>query len=306
MTAPLPPPPDAAAAFYARGQTITAALLLAFRALWGRFDPRDVNRSFGTLLPDLVAILAAGQISAARAAIGYVPELLAERGAEAPAVAAVRPIAFVGASSGVTLPQMLDTVRLRALYASGRGAGLDELSAQTLAQLEGIVQTQVADAARQATAAEMGVRPAVTGWVRMLNPPACGRCAILAGRFYRWSDSFQRHPRCDCRHIPTTDPEPDSLVVDPRAYFDSLAPAEQDRRFGAAVAQAIRDGADIARAVNATGRRAGMASVQGGVKLTPEAARRGRLRLTPEGIYRLASGRAEAIRLLEVHGYINR
>ncbi len=199
---------------------------------------------------------------------------------------------------------MLDTVRLRALYASGRGAGLDELAARTFTQLEGIVQTQVADAARQATAAEMGVRPAVTGWVRMLNPPACGRCAILAGRFYRWSQGFARHPRCDCRHIPTTDRDPDGLVSDPRAYFDSLPAPEQNRRFGGPVAQAIRDGADMARAVNATGRRSGMTSVQGGIKLTTEAAQRGRLRLTPEGIYRLASDRDEAIRLLRVHGYI--
>lgn len=250
-------------------------------------------------------MLAAGQVSAARSASQYVPAVLAEVGAEAPPVAGVRPIAFVGASSGVTLPQMLDTVRLRALYAAGHGVSVNDIQPQTLTMLEGIVQTQVADAARQATASEMGVRPAVVGWTRMLNPPACGRCAILAGRVYRWSEGFQRHPRCDCRHIPTTDAEPDGLVSDPRAYFDSLAPVEQDRRFGASVAQAIREGADMARAVNATGRRAGMTSVQGGVKVTPEAAQRGRLRLTPEAIYRLASDRDEAIRLLEVYGYIN-
>src|SRR5690348_18342012 len=36
----------------------------------------------------------------------------------------------------------------------------------------------------------------------LLNPPSCQRCAILAGRWYRWSQGFLRHPRCDCVNLP--------------------------------------------------------------------------------------------------------
>ena len=81
--------------------------------------------------------------------------------------------------------------------------------------------------------------------------------------------------------------------------------AEQDRVFGKAGAQAIRDGADIARVVNA---RRGMYTA-GGLRLTREATTRrgiGRpVRLMPEEIYRQANGnRGEALRLLRLHGYI--
>lgn len=35
------------------------------------------------------------------------------------------------------------------------------------------------------------------GYVRMLTPPSsCDRCVILAGRWYRWNQGFERHPMC--------------------------------------------------------------------------------------------------------------
>src|SRR5690606_25895161 len=115
------------------------------------------------------------------------------------------------------------------------------------------------DVARQSEAVAIAARPAVTGYVRMVNPPSCSRCAVLAGRFYRWNDGFQRHPRCDCRHVPTTEANAGDIVTAPRDYFDSLDAAEQDRIFTQAGAEAIRLGADPAQVVNA---RRGMAYAQ--------------------------------------------
>lgn len=98
--------------------------------------------------------------------------------------------------------------------------------------------------------------------------------------------------------------------------------AEQDRVFGKAGAQAIRDGADIARVVNArrgmttaadpSGRRRLVRDERGLFTTTEATTRRGRLpgqvagaRLMPESIYEIAKGdRDEAIRLLRAHGYI--
>lgn len=309
MTAPTQAPPEAAATFYEQGQAITAAVLLAMQNAWPQFDPRNIDASFARLLAALVGSIASGQVAAARTATAYVPRLLQELGVEAPAVARPRPVAFIGASSGVTLPQMLDTARLRALSVAAGGAGPDVVAASTLSLVQGMGRTQVADAARQATAVEMAARPAIKGYVRVLNPPACSRCVLLAGREYRWNAGFQRHPGCDCRHLPVTVAADQGPLVDPRAYFDSLPRAEQDRVFTAAGAEAIREGADVGRVVNA---RSGMTTAQVGgrsVRATTVGTGRRRrrpLRLLPESIFDLADGdRNESIRLLRANGYIN-
>jgi hypothetical protein len=188
--------------------------------------------------------------------------------------------------------------------------------ASGLAQLEMIAVTQVQDAGRTAAGVAIAARPHVAGYVRHLRPPSCSRCAVLAGQFYRWNTGFLRHPRCDCRHVPVSSAELyRDEVTSPRAYFDSLSRAEQDRVFTNAGARAIRDGADLTQVVNA---RRGMrtANVYGReVRVTTEGTTRrgvaGKLldgrktpRLMPEQIYADATDRADAIRLLERHGYI--
>jgi hypothetical protein len=91
----------------------------------------------------------------------------------------------------------------------------------------------------------------VHGYVRMVSGSACSRCIILAGRFYRWSSGFERHPRCQCTNIPAVENRAGDLRTDPHAFFDHLTREQQDRRFGVADAQAIREGADINQVVNA-------------------------------------------------------
>ena len=152
------------------------------------------------------------------------------------------------------------------------------------------------------------VRPTVTTYVRMVNLPACSRCILLAGRSYRMETAFRRHPKCDCRHIPTVENLAGDVTTDPTAAFRTLTTEQQDRIFTKAGAQALRDGADMSRVVNA---RSGMSSAQvGGRRLRTTTAgprRRGMVRLMPESIYDLAGGdRKEALRLLQVHGYITR
>lgn len=108
------------------------------------------------------------------------------------------------------------------------------------------------------------------GWIRVLDPPSCGRCAILAGRFYKWSDGFLRHPNCDCKHMPVTVAAASGVTVDPDEYFASLSERDQDVLFGKANAEAIRAGADINQVVNATARKNGMYTADGGRRYTRE------------------------------------
>src|SRR5690606_6627480 len=104
-----------------------------------------------------------------------------------------------------------------------------------------------------------------SGYVRMVNPPCCPRCAILAGRWYRWSAGFQRHPRCDCVHIPSRESVAGDLRTDPEALFRE----GKIRGLTEAETQAIRDGADMARVVNV--KRSGIYTA-GGRRYTREAA----------------------------------
>jgi hypothetical protein len=118
--------------------------------------------------------------------------------------------------------------------------------------LELKVKTEIADAGRGAAGVDVATRAAV-GYVRMLNPPSCSRCSVLAGRFYRWNAGFNRHPGCDCIHVPSKGADAaksEGLIHDPYEYFGSLSAAEQDRIYTKAGAQAIRDGADISQVVN--------------------------------------------------------
>jgi hypothetical protein len=98
---------------------------------------------------------------------------------------------------------------------------------------------------------------------------------VLAGRVYRYSQGFLRHPNCDCVMLPTTVAAPD-LVQDPV----ELAKAGQIRGLSQADMLAIEQGADFGQVVNVRLRKAGLR--QAGKVL----ARRGKP--TPEGIYAAA------------------
>jgi hypothetical protein len=240
----------------------------------------------------LAQLIVAYQLLAAQQGAAAVPAVLAQQGLPTAASAAVASQALAGlTSAGYPLSTMFDTIT-------------------SPAQLAMLVASAVQDAGRNGASVRMAVTPSVTGYVRMLNPPSCSRCVVLAGKFYRWNEGFERHPQCDCRHIPTTENLAGDLTTDPMAYFESLTPAEQDETFGAAGAQAIRDGADMGRVVNAR-RNGGVRKAQLFGKSafttsvgTGRGGRRGP-RIMPETIYAIAGeDRAEAIRLLRVHGFI--
>lgn len=155
-----------------------------------------------------------------------------------------------------------------------------------------IVQTLVVDASRTARTVDMATRPAVTGYVRSLRPPSCSRCAILAGHVYRYSQGFQRHPRCDCLMTPTTDAIGPQLVTDPTEAFER----GQIRGLSRADIEAVQAGADLGRVVNVRSQAAGLTV---GSSVTVRAGR-----LTPQGCLMFASNREESLRLLRRHGYI--
>lgn len=218
---------------YARQKRIArAALIQARKARFGSVDR-------------LLLIVSTAQLMAAQDSADSVPYMLSEQGIRNRPAGEVSPAAFAGvASDGRDLGGLLEFLTLPQVAPY---------------QFDRAVLAQVQDAGRAASSAAIVSRPNVGGYVRMLVPPSCGRCAILAGKWFRWNQGFQRHPRCDCRHIPAAEDNAGSLTTDPRRYFDSLSGPEQERAFTVNGAKAIRDGADPIQVVNA---RAGMSTAQ--------------------------------------------
>ena len=130
---------------YRAEQRITIAGLIALRR--SRFDTLDA----------LVRAALGYQLLAAREASAAAPLMLAEQGINVSAEATTRPAGLAGwASDGRSLRGLLDYTR----DPSVTGPMFDR-----------IVSTQLQDVARQAAAIEMAVRPQVTSYARILNPP---------------------------------------------------------------------------------------------------------------------------------------
>jgi hypothetical protein len=220
--------------------------------------------------------------------------------------AALDPLAFAGRSFDVDA-DLRDVLRIApARVTALLRSGVSEPVALERGQrfLEMVTMTETADAGRAADqVALIGAEPADPGkvwnygWVRVIEPGACSRCAILAGRFYKWNEGFERHPACRCIHVPSRVATAGSLASDPRAYFNSLSLAERNRLFGKAVSEAIEAGGDMNRIVNA--------ATKGKVWIAGDGTRTKSGRRTPWQLIKDAAGdRAEATRLLRQFGYI--
>jgi hypothetical protein len=299
--------PDAAVAHYKQMQRLQALVVLAGAELWSEVSLADLSGSWAAQVPLLVPVLAGVQVKAAAAGASYGAQTLADQGLYEAPQHFVNPSAFGGlASDGRTLEGLLygAVPHVKTLIAGGMDP------AQALGQggkfLTTLTRTQVADAGRGAAGVDTATRNRVS-YVRMLNPPSCSRCSILAGRVYRWNAGFQRHPKCDCVHVQTTAraaAETEGLVHDPYEYFKSLSPEDQDRNYTKAGAQAIRDGGDIFQVVNS---RRGVKP--GGLITSEGTSKRGNFgrngpRLTPEAIYGKGLSREATLAELERFGYI--
>jgi hypothetical protein len=288
--------PQPAADHYQLQQRIGALVATVAGSLWARMDD-DFDAAWRQLEREILAIVTEGQEAAARTVGPYLEAVLFDtEQVDLPAGDLV-PTAFAGTSGdGRDLDTLLYGSVTTAKRAVEAGYATDEALARGGRWLTLTALTAVADANREAVQAGIGFRPAIAGWVRMLNPPSCSRCIILAGKWFRWNEGFQRHPRCDCRHIPAGEQLAGDLTTDPYEAFQSMTKAEQDREFGRIGARAIRDGGDIYRIVNIQQR--GLATARAAAKWgTPS-------RMTIDDIYRTAGNRTNAVRMMTEQGYI--
>lgn len=227
-----------ALAYYADTSLLSRQAIAVILALWRRLDAGDISGSWAALMPDAVAALVAAETVAAELADPYLSAVLDNSAAQA----AIDVGGMVEPSGSLLYRPAIET---KTLIGQGLDVGAALRSAEQ--RLAMYTQTSVADTARSSVAAGMAARPHVSGYYRVLRPPSCARCAILAGRHYRWNAGFKRHPRCDCVGLPVNKP-------DDRFEFDAHAAIAAGQVTGLSKAdlQAIVEhGANPAQVVNA-------------------------------------------------------
>lgn len=191
----LPGYPQAAREHYAAQEDLALRVRLAVRRLWEKVAVADLDGSWRAQRASVLALVSAAQYVAAESADPYLAAVLAEIHLPADPAGSVAPDLFAGvASDGRDLGTLLDEPLIGVKTRIGQGSDPNTAVASQGSRLEMLAQTMVQDAGRMAVGLAIASRPRVTGWVRMLNPPSCSRCALLAGRWYRWSSGFRRHP----------------------------------------------------------------------------------------------------------------
>lgn len=289
---------------------------------WKGVDPRRVRDSWNRTNADFLTLFATLQTRAASDAMDSSTLMLAEQGDYVRPDGIANPLAFgTGfAPSGIDLESYFDIPVTRTLSAIKSGMGESDAMTAGRATLRQMAMQAIEDTSISAMGVSITQRAGV-GYVRVESPDCCPRCAILAGKYFRHNNDFLRHPKCHGRTIPCKGKEKaekQGWITSPMDRFNNMSEEEQDKVFGHADAQAIRDGADIYQVVNA---HRGMRPIgRGNIRMTTsegtsrygwsrmirkyEYGQRQRRRLTPEGIYSFNLPREQTIELLKREGYI--
>lgn len=329
--------PSSAEAYGNEQRTEIGAAVSAVGRQWRKMGD-DFDVSYGRIAPTLLAITDIAQSRIADSAQVYIPAVLAETGQHS----AVKPRLKVNAASligtagdGMPVDSLLYGAVIHAKQLVGAGASSSSALVSSGSWLSTAVGTLLSDTGRASESLATQARP-VTGWVRMLTPPSCGRCVVLAGKRFKVNQGFLRHPGCDCRHIPASESIAGDLTIDPRAHFDSLDEAGQARLMGSkSNAAAVRDfDADMSQIINAY-RKGSLKTAQvygKTIKYTTEGTTRRGLgyksmsqadyiraggivkngrysalkapRLMPESIAKIATDKVDQERLLTLYGWI--
>lgn len=306
------------------------AAIAAVLRQWNRMSS-DFDSSYARIAPTLLAIVQTAQARIALQAAAYIPAVLEETGQTAALVAAAQTntAAMVGITgTGARVADTLAIATIRAKSAVEAGQTATQALGTASDWLTGTVGTIFSDTGRTIESVSMATRP-VGGYVRMLNPPSCARCVVQAGKWFRKNQGFERHPECDCRHIPASEAVAEDIRINPNDYFDSLDDAGKLKLAGSqANLRALEDGADLTQIINAYRRTDGM--IVAGVSpikrnrlgdryTTEGTTRRGaagqqqaalrrngpsQLRLMPASIYKAAKDQEDVLRLLRLYGWI--
>src|SRR5690625_1004804 len=188
--------PKAAIDYYNRLDRLGAKANRAARKAWRNVDRDHISDSWALASRELTVAVTAGQAEAAALGASYGASTIAAQGVYTPPDDWVVPQAFAGVSpNGFPAHQALQSPAPRALKQLSQGRDIDSVMRSGLVMAGAVAQTMVIEAGRAAASVDTFARPGV-GYTRMVNPGACDRRILLAGRFYRSNQGFLRHPNC--------------------------------------------------------------------------------------------------------------
>lgn len=263
-----------------RSDSATAKLL----RLWRRVPVDDLDAGWDAVAVDMSAVVSGAVVQNAVASGRMVSAVARADGVAAGDV--VVPNAFAGVDgSGRDIGGLLHGAVTTTKEQIGLGTSPANAFLSGASYLAAMAKTAVADLARS-SAAVSSVGRGYVRYVRVVNPGACSRCAILAGSD-RFSKPFKRHPACKCTSVPVreTNAIPDGLLSSPEEHFSSLSREEQDRIYGKAGAEAIRLGADPIQVVGARRGASGMSYSRANPRLPGQTWRMQRVQIgtNPDG-----------------------
>jgi hypothetical protein len=245
---------EIAAAHQARVIAISDRATSRSLSLWRQMDFADLDASWDAVSPLIVAQANAAQAAMVSTSDSYTAKLAGEYDFDAEN-SRITPQAFVGVDgSGRETSSLLRGAVTTTKEAIGVGLSATQSFEAGAAYLASMLKTALADLGRSADMVS-SVGKGFTRYVRVVEPGACSRCVILAGsdRF----KPFKRHPACKCTCQAVVEADIPKRYS-PSGVFEGMSDQEQDRAFGKAGAQAIRDGADISQVVSARRGASGM------------------------------------------------
>jgi hypothetical protein len=242
---------DVAHAHQQRRDALAAATAAQATRLFRRLDPQNLDLGWQFIAPMVADTVADAQVTAARQAVRYTNTIATVQDVTTEPATLI-PEAFGGVTiEGRELAPELYGAVTATKKLVGAGVAVPAAFRVGAQMMSLIAATVVRDMGRSADST-VAVGKGFTYSVRVINPGACSRCAILAGvKGYR--TDFDRHPGCKCSSMPLVDEEdaPEGFHRSPDDYFASLSETEQDRIFTKSGAAAIRLGADPIKVVNA-------------------------------------------------------
>lgn len=312
---------DLAAKHRIRQQLLAALATSEIGKLWRSVDAADATKSWATVAPRALVLMAAAQSEAARGAQQYVSAAISGQGATPKPAGTVSTSAFTGvAADGRPLDSLLGYPAFEVSAFVDGGMARPQAQAIGGRHLKRIVATEIADASRVSTGVAIANDRSAVGYVRALDAVTCSRCVVLASYWYGYRAGFARHPFCSCAAIAAVEHVKPPTA---RSLFDAMTPDQLTQaHWSKADVAAINGGAGIEQATNAI-HELRYVSIAGSRPQTTlrSAARRGdvgqrsgasapstALRITPEALYaeadRLGWSRDETINQLKHFGFI--
>lgn len=231
--------------------------------IWRRSDTTNIDEMLRAAVPQIVTAIRAVQTVTVADALALTQPIMEQFDdtSYAPAYMADARAWAGWNGNGQPVGAMLMESRTHAVQALDMGLSLDVAKTRVRSNLVTIARTCVADTQRSASMVAAKACATQSLPIRVLNPPSCARCVILAGTS---SGGFERHPNCDCTFIWAKD-APDEAYTSPDLYLETLSDDELARVLGSkANARAYKDGADLNQLVNAYRRKGSVRSAQWG------------------------------------------